>query len=226
MPLVRLTVSTVKERNNRMIKIEVYADVVCPWCYIGEKRLDAALAQRPDLEVERNWRPFQLRPEMPPKGANWQEFSREKFGGADRAQQAFNQVTTVGASDGITFDFTKVASAPNTVDAHRLVLYAARQSKQWEMAEALFAAYFTHGRNLNEVEHLLEIAENVGLARDAVAEYLQSDADKAEVAQSQHTADEYGISSVPTFIINGEYLVSGAQPPETFLRAFDLVTKE
>jgi predicted DsbA family dithiol-disulfide isomerase len=209
-----------------MLKIEVYADVVCPWCYIGEKRLEAALAQRPDLQIERNWRPFQLRPEMPAEGENWQKFAREKFGGTARAQQAFDQVTTVGASDGITFDFAKVASAPNTVDAHRLVLYAARQGKQWEMADALFAAYFTHGRNLNDREQLLEIAGSVGLARDAVADYLQSDEDKAEVAESQRTADEYGITSVPTFIINDRFAISGAQSAEIFLRAFDLATKK
>ncbi|HEX7240834.1 MAG TPA: DsbA family protein, partial [Longimicrobiaceae bacterium] len=103
------------------MQIEVYADVVCPWCWIGERRLEAALAQRPELRVRRSWRPFQLQPQMPPGGLPWAEFAAAKFGGAERARGMFAQVAAAGAADGVRFAWDRVATAPNTVDAHRLV---------------------------------------------------------------------------------------------------------
>ena len=130
--------------------IDIYADVVCPWCYIGERRLTEALSMRPEVEAEMRWRPFQLRPEMPEGGLPWTEFSREKFGGEAAARAAFGQVTEIGASEGLRFDFAKVASAPNTVNAHRLILFSARHGLQQETADALFKAYFSDGRNLND----------------------------------------------------------------------------
>lgn len=144
------------------MRIEVYADVACPWCYVGEKRLEKALRNRPDLDVERLWRPFQLRPEMPAGGVPWQEFASEKFGGAENMARAFAHVAAAGEPDGLRFDFDRVASAPNTVDAHRLILHAAEGGARWKMADALFRGYFADGRDLNDTEDLAALAGEAG----------------------------------------------------------------
>lgn len=202
--------------------IEVYADVVCPWCYIGERRLERALEQRPEVEVERRWRPFQLRPEMPADGRPWEEFAREKFGGEERARAAFAQVTEVGAQLGIRFDFGRVASAPNTVDAHRLILLAAERGRQWEVADGLFRAYFTDGRDLNDRGALAEIAA-AGLDADEVALYLGRDSGVEEVWESQEEARRLGVNSVPFYVVDGRYAVVGGQSAETWVRVLDTV---
>jgi predicted DsbA family dithiol-disulfide isomerase len=201
--------------------IEVYSDVVCPWCYIGERRLEAALARRSELQIEKRWRPFQLRPEMPAGGEDWATFAREKFGGVQRAQAAFSHVTTVVAADGLRFNFDRVASAPNTVDAHRLILLARNHDREWEMADALFAAYFADGRNLNDEAQLLAIAGDVGLDAETVRSYLHSDEGRDDVSRSQIEAGRLGITGVPFYVIDGRLGLSGAQPVDVFLRAID-----
>ena len=208
------------------IHIDIYADIVCPWCAIGEARLEKALAQRPDLEVTRRWRPFQLRPEMPADGLPWREFAEEKFGGLHNAEAAFAQVTQLASEEGLTFDFSRVASAPNTVDAHRLVLMASHHAKTWRMVHALFRGYFAEGRTLNDLNDLLNIAEGVGLDPEATRAYLQSDANAAEVWESQQEAQRLGISGVPFYVFNGTHGLSGAQPVETFLRVFGTLMAE
>ena len=145
------------------MKIDVHADVVCPWCYVGEKRLDKALAARPDLAVEKRWRPFQLRPEMPETGLPWREFALDKFGGEENMRRAFAHVAAAGEPEGARFDFDRVASAPNTVDAHRLILHAREHDMEWEMADALFRGYFAEGRNLNDREDLTSTARQACL---------------------------------------------------------------
>jgi predicted DsbA family dithiol-disulfide isomerase len=208
------------------MQVEVYADVVCPWCYIGEARLNKALALRPDLKVEKVWRPFQLRPELPPEGENWTTFAIEKFGGLERAQSMFNQVATVGKDDGLDFRFDKVASAANTLDAHRIILLAADEGKTWETAHNLMKAYFTEGRNLSHKAELTAIAIESGLTPRKVEDLLETDYYEDEVVSSQETATELGINGVPFFIFNGKYALSGAQPVEVFLKALDLAASD
>ena len=205
------------------LEIDVYADVVCPWCYVGEAHLERALAERPELDVTLRWHPFQLRPEMPAGGEPWRAFAEEKFGGWARARSAFAHVAEVGARSGLSFDFDKVASAPNTVDAHRLILMAAEHDKEMETAKALFRAYFSEGRDLNNVNDLVAVATGVGLEGDAVRAFLRSDAGETEVWASQERAQGLGVSSVPFYVLNNQYGVSGAQPPELFLQAFDTI---
>lgn len=205
--------------------IDVYADVACPWCYIGERRLEQAIALRPDVPIERRWRPFQLQPAMPPRGMPWAEFAPRKFGGLERAQRMFAQVASAGAADGITFAFDKVVSAPNSVDAHRLVALARQNGREWEMVNALFAAYFTDGRDLNDQVQLTAIAADVGLPADAVQAYLASREGVAEVQASQAEAEQLGINGVPFYIFNEQYAVSGAQPVELFLQAIDAIAE-
>ena len=201
--------------------IEEYGDVVCPWCYIGKGRLEEALAQRPQLQVERQWRPFQLRPEMPAEGVEWKSFAHDKFGGPTNMQRAFAEVTNVGRTLGLTFDFDRVASAANTVDAHRLILWAGDQGRQSQMASALFKAYFTDGRNLNRLDDLVAVTESVGFEAQPIKTFLAGSEKRAEVIASQQTAERLGIQSVPTFIIDGRYSLVGAQSVELFLRVLD-----
>ncbi|HJQ29935.1 MAG TPA: DsbA family oxidoreductase [Rubrobacter sp.] len=200
--------------------VDVYSDVVCPWCYIGERRLAKALVNRPDLEAEVRWRPFQLQPGMPEGGLPWAEFARRKFG-EDGAKTAFARVVAAGKPDGIHFDLDQVASAPNTVDAHRLILLAGDHGVQWRVADALFLAYFTEGRDLNDHEDLVAVASGTGLGAEDVREYLAGKAGVSEVHSSQEEAWQLGITGVPLFVFDGRYALYGAQPVEVFEQALE-----
>ena len=204
-----------------MMTIDVFADIACPWCYIGERRLRRALEARPDARAEVRWRPFQLQPGLPPEGASWAEFVDRKFGGAERARPMFAHVAQAGAGDGIRFDFERVAVAPNTRDAHRVVLFAEEHGLGWEAAEALFAAYFAGGRNVSDRGELVRIAEDAGLDAARVREMLEGSDYLAEVEESQELAARAGIGGVPFVIFDGRYALSGAQPLELFERAID-----
>jgi predicted DsbA family dithiol-disulfide isomerase len=206
--------------------IDLYADVVCPWCYIGTRRLARALELRPELEIERHWRPFQLRPEMPAHGQPWVEFVREKFGGMEQATPIFARVAGVGAADGIHFAFDRITSAANTRDAHRLILFAATHGLEWRVAEACFAANFAEGRDLNSHDELVDIAVRAGLDPVAAREALVGDAYGAEVDASQGMAASLGITGVPFYVLDGRYGISGAQPVEVLLQALDAYAEQ
>jgi predicted DsbA family dithiol-disulfide isomerase len=203
------------------IQIDVYADIACPWCYIGEQRLQRAMGERPDLDAERRWRPFQLQPQMPPEGRDWQEFAERKFGGPDRMETAFEQVAEAGEDVGLDFRFDRVVSAPNTTDAHRLVLWAAGDGRAWPMAEALFRAYFTGGRDLNDTDDLAAVVEEADLDPEAARTFLATNEHAEAVEASQREAKRRGVTGVPFYVFNDEFGVSGAQPAEVFQRAFD-----
>jgi predicted DsbA family dithiol-disulfide isomerase len=192
------------------MKIDVYADVVCPWCYLGEKRLEKALRERPELAVERRWRPFAL----------------EKFGGEEGMRRAFTHVTEAGRPDGVRFDFDRVASAPNTVDAHRLILHAAERGKEWPMADALFRGCFAEGRDLNDPEALTAMAADAGLDPDGVRAFLAGDSGTQDVWERQQVAAGLGIGGVPFYVIDDRSAVSGGQPAEVWLRTFDAIEAE
>lgn len=201
--------------------IDVFADIACPWCYIGEAHLQAALAERPHLGVERRWRPFQLQPGLPPEGAPRDAFFERKFGGAEAMDAAFAHVTQAGAAAGLRFDFSTLAGAPNTTDAHRLVLLAETYGRAWKTVDALFEGYFADGRDLNDAEDFVAIAEHAGLPGADARALLGDDRYRLEVRQSQEIAARAGISGVPLFIVDDQFAVSGAQPPEVFVRALD-----
>lgn len=206
------------------MQIDVYADVVCPWCYIGERRLEQALEQRPDVHVVRQWHPFQLQPQLPPDGLPWGAFAERKFGGLANMERAFAQVVAAGAADGIEFRFDRVASAPNTVDAHRLIGWAESHGKTWDLTNALFKAYFVDGHNLNDSEQLVDIATGVGLNGAEARILLVGDQGKERVEQSQRAAAKLGIQGVPFVVFDGRFAVSGAQPVSVFVRALDAAT--
>ena len=201
--------------------IDMFADIACPWCYIGEKRLEQALAQRPDLRAEVRWHPFQLQPGLPKPGEPWAEFIESKFGGARRAEVAFEHVRQAAEPERIDFRFDRMTLAPNTEDAHRLVLFAAENGREWEVVTALFRAHFTEGRNVGDLDTLVELAAGGGLGPAEVRAYLEGRQGRAEVQASQAAAARLGIGGVPFFIFDSRYAISGAQPPEVFLEALD-----
>lgn len=203
------------------ITIDVYADVACPWCWIGETRLERALALRPALRVERHWRPFLLQPDLPAGGVPWRDFIGPKFGGEARAAAMFAHVASVGAGDGLTFRFDQIAKANNTRDAHRLILFARSHGREWATAEALFAAYFRDGVDLEDRDALLKLAEAVGLPLAQARDWLASREGEAGVDAARAEAARLGIRGVPFFVLNGEIGISGAQPTETFVAALD-----
>ena len=193
---------------------------------MGEKRLEKALQERPELAVERRWRPFQLQPEMPAGGVPWRPFALEKFGGEEGMRRVFAHATEAGRPDGLRFDFDRVASAPNTVDAHRLILHAAERGKEWPMADALFRGYFAEGRDLNDPEALTVMAADVGLDPDEVRAFLASDSGTQDVWDGQQVAAGLGIGGVPFYVIDDRYAVSGGQPAEVWLRTLDAIEAE
>lgn len=205
------------------MRIEVWADVVCPWCWIGETRLFRALEQRPDVQAEVVWRPFQLQPDLPAGGVPWDEVIRTKFGGPERARAMFQQVAAAGAADGLHFDFERIPAHPNTRDAHRLVLLAQEAGIAREMAEALFRANFAEGRDIGKTGVLADVATQVGIDRDRAARFLGGDQLGRVVDESQAQARELRITGVPFFVIDGRYTFSGAQPLETFVAVLDRV---
>lgn len=215
---------SVVHKDMQTLLINVFADIACPWCYIGEHRLEQALAARPELQVEWRWQPFQLQPSLPPEGVPWAVFVPAKFGGAARAQAMFEQVATVGAQDGIEFRFDRVASAPNTADAHRVILFANDVGRQRDAARGLFRAYFEQGMNLNDRDVLVEIGRGAGLELEMLRSYLASQAGLDQVRDSQAEAARLGITGVPFYVFDGRFGVSGAQPVDVFVQALDMGT--
>lgn len=206
--------------------LDVYADLACPWCSIGEAHLARALAARPDLAVERRWRPFQLQPGLPRAGVPLRPFFPDKFGGEDAMQAAFARTAEAGRAAGLPFDFSRLAGAPNTADAHRLVLLAGAHGRTWEAARALFDGYFAHGRDLSDADTLVERVAGAGVPADEARDVLASDRFADDVAAAQAEASALGIGGVPFVVVAGRYGVSGAQPPEVWADVLDRVAAE
>ncbi|MGV9210462.1 DsbA family oxidoreductase [Micromonospora sp. RB23] len=199
------------------MEIEIYADVVCPWCYLGKRRLDEAIA-RYDGEVTVRYRPFQLDPSPVPEPLPVVDALAAKFGGPERARQMVARVVQVAAGDGLRLDYDHAVAA-NTFDAHRLVGYAAERDRAAEMVEALYQAHFTKGLDVGSREVLATIAGSIGLDAADARRFLDSDERTAELAADLAAAHDLGITSVPMFVLAGKYAVSGAQEASTLLAA-------
>ncbi len=208
------------------MRIDVVSDVICPWCYIGKRRLASALNQRPEVEADILWHPFQLNPDMPPEGMARERYIAAKFGGGQHAGRIYQNVTDVGAAVGIPFHFERIQVTPNTRDAHRLIRRASEAGGADAVVEALFNAYFIEGRNIGEHETLTEIAGEAGLDGEATARFLASREGAEEVLAEDMSARRIGINAVPCFIFDRKYVVSGAQEPEFFFPLFDLLKTE
>jgi predicted DsbA family dithiol-disulfide isomerase len=201
--------------------IDVYADIACPWCYVGRARLRHALEQRPDLDPTLRWRPFQLQPDMPAEGRDFRTVLEQKFGSWTRAEQMFDRIRTLGTELDLDFQFDAIEVAPNTADAHRLVLWAAEQDQGDAMATALFRAYFSDGRNVSDPDVLVDCAADAGFDADAVCALLNGDDHAEAVRESQEQAQRRGITGVPCYVFGNEHAVTGAQSVDVFLEALD-----
>ena len=210
------------------ISIDVYSDVVCPWCYIGKRRLEQALMRlgEQNVAVTPTWRAFQLNPDMPAAGMTRKDYVETKFGGPERATQIYARVAAVGNEVGIPFQFEKIERQPNTINAHRLIRLAGEQGQQDAVAEALFRAFFLEFLDIGDVATLSEIAASAGLNREAVYAYLSSDQGAAAAQQEGAVARQLGITGVPFFVFGGKYAVSGAQSAEVLLQAFEQAAGE
>jgi predicted DsbA family dithiol-disulfide isomerase len=202
------------------MQIEIYSDVVCPWCFIGKRRLEQALetagyAQQAHIA----WRPFQLNPTMLKEGMDRHVYLDAKFGGTEARRAIEERVAKAGEADGIVFAFDRIKRTPNTFDAHRLIWFAGQQGCQDEVAEALFYSYFTKGRGIGSLESLAEIASDCGLNREEVERFLASDRAVQEVRVEEAAGHRLGIRGVPYFVLNGSISISGAQPPDIFVSA-------
>jgi predicted DsbA family dithiol-disulfide isomerase len=205
------------------VDIDIYSDVVCPWCYIGKRRLEKALAEF-DGDVTMTFKPFQLDPTTPDDARPLFDWLGPKFGGIERARQITGRTAELAAADGIELNY-HTALIANTFQAHRLIWFAGRAGVGPEMVEALYRAHFTDGRNIASLDDLTAIAVEVGLDAVAVREFLASDAGAAEVAAEIQNAYRLGISSVPTFVIDGKYAVTGAQEPAVLLDALNEIRR-
>lgn len=210
-----------------VIKIGVVSDVVCPWCYIGKRRLEKAIGMLSgEMEFEIAYYPFELNPDIPAKGLKQKEYLTGKFGGEEAYRKITQQTTAAAKQEGLIFNFDKQAVLPNTRNAHRLILYAREEGKQLQLAELLFRAYFTDGTDLSDMENLADISAEAGLNREKVEQFLESDSGMTEVMIAETELQRMGIRSVPFYIINDRYGISGAQPSEAFIQAFKNATAE
>ena len=202
--------------------IDIVSDIACPWCFIGKRRLERALALRPDIAVTRSWRAFRLNPDLPEEGVPHAFFLAAKFGGERQAARSCAAIAAAGLAEGIEFAFARIRRMPNTLRAHRLIRLAALEGRGDALAEALFRAYFCDGIDIADSDALAIVAGRTGLDRDRVRLYLASDAGTAEVLAEDRRARRLGIRAVPCFVIERGYAISGAQEPEMFLPLFDL----
>jgi len=205
------------------LSIEVVSDVVCPWCYIGKRRLEGALAlyaaARPEAPAPTVvWKPFQLNPQLPPEGMLRADYVAAKWGGRSSAD-VYARVSAVGASVGIAFAFDRIVRQPNTTAAHSLIALAGDHGVQGEVKEALLAAYFLHGRDLTDDDTLVEVVAAAGLDSAAVRAHLADPATRQAIAEADGEARRLGVQGVPFFIFNRRYAVSGAEASETLLQA-------
>jgi predicted DsbA family dithiol-disulfide isomerase len=211
----------VEPRTRSAFTIDVVSDVVCPWCYIGKRRLAAALnriaQRRGDVDFRVSWHPFQLNPELPADGVDRKRYLEDKFGGPERAAEIYARVREAGASVGIPFAFERVLRQPNTLDAHRLIGWAQRQRAADGLVEALFRAYFIDGRYLGDRAELAAIAAAAGFDAAAAQAMLAGTEGVDEVRSLDARVRELGVTGVPFFIFDNRFAVSGAQEPEALV---------
>jgi predicted DsbA family dithiol-disulfide isomerase len=204
--------------SDQTLVIDVVSDVVCPWCYLGEKCLDAAIAQEPQPVVIR-WRPYQLDPTIPEGGLDRAAYMEKKFGKDGRLRTVHDNLVRLGAEVGLPFAFDKIKRAPNTLDAHRLIRWSATAGAQREVVDRLFRAYFVEGRDIGDRAVLADIAKASGLDGDLVEQLLNDGSDADEVRREIAEAQAIGVTGVPFFIFAGRLAVPGARNADVLRRA-------
>ncbi len=228
-PAVSITTPSRPPTPLTPLTIDIVSDVVCPWCYIGKRKLEAALALPEAVNlppVQIRWHPFQLNPDLPEAGVPRKQYLEDKFGGPARAAEIYARVHAAGAAVGLDLNFDAIKQQANTLAAHALIAFAQEDQQNGpdnamgnKIKEGLLKAYFVEGRFIGSVDVLTEVAVAAGLDGDAARAYISSAAHRAEVAQADAQARQMGVSGVPFFIFNQKVAVSGAQDPHTLLAA-------
>ena len=208
------------------LQIEVVHDLVCPWCYLGVRRLFRTMRRRPDLLFDLTWRPFLLNPDMPRVGMTRSDYVIRKFGGEDRARRLYASITEIGDAEGVAFRFDRIRRTPSSVDAHRLIRWAGKRGRSTEIAEALFAAHFTDGYDIGDHAVLRAIAGSCGLNATQAGAFLRSDDDIDAVHADNLRAHRLGINGVPCFVVAGRHAIAGAQEPDVIERLLDVAAVE
>ncbi len=204
------------------MKVMIVSDTICPWCYVGKRRFERALAERTEVKPDIEWRPFQLNPPMPAEGQDRKAYIRAKFGSDERAGEIYETIRNAGDAENIAFAFDSINRVPNTIASHRLISWSLAFGRQDSVVEGLFRSYFVEGKNIGEVDILAEVAAAAGLDKSEAEAYLSSEAGVEQTLAETQEAHRLGISGVPCFIFDGKYAVSGAQEPEVFTQVFDL----
>ena len=207
--------------DRQTLTIDVVSDVVCPWCYLGQKRLDHAIAAAPDIDVAVTWRPFQLDSTIPPQGMDRKAYMRAKFGDEARLRDAHARLEALGAAEGIDYAFDAITVSPNTLDAHRVIRWAGANGPeaQNKLVRLLFKLYFEEGADIGDHAVLAQAAGEAGMDAAVVETMLASDADRDAVAEEAQTASRMGVTGVPCFLFEGKYAVMGAQDTSTLTDA-------
>jgi predicted DsbA family dithiol-disulfide isomerase len=205
------------------VTIDVVSDVVCPWCFIGKRRLEKALALKPNIPVQVRFHPYFLNPWVPREGMSRDEYLTTKFGSPERYQSIAGRVAAAAAAEGLTYAVDKMRRQPNTLDCHRLIMWAEAIGKAAEMKQHLMDLYFTEGADLSDREVLVAAAASVGLDAAEIRAKLETDQDIDKVEAAASSAKDAGIDGVPTYILGGVAAVSGAQAPEVLANAIEQI---
>ncbi len=213
-------------RPKPRLSIEIVHDLVCPWCYLGVRRLMRTLLRRPELSFELIWRPFLLNPDMPRSGMSRADYVIRKFGGEERARRLYASIAEIGRAEGLAFRFDRIRRTPSSVDAHRLVRWAARFQRADELVELLFAAHFTEGLDIGEAGVLAALARSCGLDPADARSFLAGEEEADCVHAENLRAHRLGINGVPCLVMDGRHAIAGAQEPEVIERLLDVASVE
>ena len=205
-----------------MINIKVISDTICPWCYIGKKQLEKAINKIDNIEFDISYKPFQLDPTMPTDGVDRKRYIDRKFG-EDTAKEVGNKIREAGKPVGIEFNYENIIKTPNTLNSHRILKWAEKESKQEEALELLFYSYFTEGRDIGNNEELVKIAKKLGLNPKKIEKNLVSDIDIKEIELEEWSYRDLGIAGVPTYILEDNMIITGSQSSETFINVFNKI---
>lgn len=208
------------------MQIDVISDTVCPWCFIGKRRLQKAMALRPDIAFDVKWRPYQLDTQVPKGGMDRQIYMRAKFGDdPQKIVEMYKLIAAEGAKDGIEFDFTSIQRRPNSLDSHRLIRWAEAAGVQDDVVERLFIAYFENAEDIGDIRVLADIADICGMDGVEVAQMLEGDTDLSLVEREDQIAREMGVTGVPAMIFGNRLAVSGARQPDVLVSVIDRVSE-
>lgn len=204
-----------------MTRLDIVSDPVCPWCYIGKANLDRALAAVPGAPFEIRWRPYQLNPDMPPEGMDRAAYLEAKFGGPDNAARIYGRIETAAREAGLDVDFARIGRSPNTLQSHRLIRWAEAEGAQDAVVDGLFRRYFTMGEDISDPSVLAAVAEEAGMDGAMIAARFEGEDDRAEVQAEAEANRAMGVTGVPTFVLGGKHVLTGAQPTETWAKVIE-----